>query len=72
MGSWKVQMKVQFSFFWAKEKLFVYDDRHSRNFTMVSSRRRAKMCPVLKFNQGSHIFEGFPGTIFPLWSRKLH
>ena len=31
---------------------------------MVSSRRRAKMCPVLKFNQGSHILKAFQVQFF--------
>ena len=38
--------------------------------TMFSSRRSVR-CPVLKFNQGSEVFEYFSGTFFTLRSRKL-
>ena len=36
---------------------------------MFSSRRSAK-CLVLKFNQGSEVFEDVSGTFFALWSGK--
>ena len=42
-------------FLWTKESVWLRN-RPSRNSTMFSSRRSAK-CPVLKFNQGSEVFE---------------
>ena len=36
---------------------------------MFSSRQSAK-CPVLKFNQGSEVFEDFSDTFFTEWSRQ--
>ena len=62
---WKgnVQMNAQFSFCELK-KAFLRN-RPFRNSTMFSSRPNAK-CPVLKFNQGSEVFDDFAGTFCTL------
>ena len=69
----KFKWRFSFLFLWTKEKLlFTKSSFKEFNYGFFTAESWAKMCPVLKFNQGSHSFEGFPGTIFPLLSRKLH